>query len=99
MNIIADKFHLQSAKRCFVTMTATLLPTPEEAATAVADFKSSLPSQTQIAPSDDEIVLPTIAREATADGWTGLMAGFAPAPTDDSTTNSGDTGGPTKEQP
>jgi hypothetical protein len=27
--------------------------------------------------------------------WTGLMAGFAPAPTDRSTTNSGDTGGPT----
>jgi hypothetical protein len=27
--------------------------------------------------------------------WTGLMAGFAPAPTDRTTTNSGDTGGPT----
>ena len=26
--------------------------------------------------------------------WSGLMAGFAPAPTDRSTTNSGDTGGP-----
>ncbi len=30
--------------------------------------------------------------------WTGLMAGFARAETDRSTTNSGDTGGPT-EQP
>ena len=28
--------------------------------------------------------------------WTGLMAGFAPAPTDRSTTNSGDVGGPTE---
>jgi hypothetical protein len=28
--------------------------------------------------------------------WTGLMAGFAPAPTDRSTTNSGDTGGPSE---
>lgn len=28
--------------------------------------------------------------------WTGLMAGFAPAPTDRSTTNSGDSGGPSE---
>jgi hypothetical protein len=28
--------------------------------------------------------------------WAGLMAGFAPAATDRTTTNSGDTGGPTE---
>jgi hypothetical protein len=31
--------------------------------------------------------------------WTGLMAGFAPAPTDRTTTNSGDVGGPIAEHP
>jgi hypothetical protein len=31
--------------------------------------------------------------------WTGLMAGFAPAPTDRTTTNSGDTGGPSLDCP
>jgi hypothetical protein len=34
------------------------------------------------------------ATEEQAERWTGLMAGFAPAPTDRTTTNSGDTGGP-----
>jgi hypothetical protein len=34
---------------------------------------------------------------APAHAWTGLMAGFAPAATDYSTTNSGDTGGPTEQ--
>jgi len=52
------------------------------------------PVAPQIAPLKDEVVLPTIASESTAEGWTGLMAVFAPAPTDSSTTNSGDTGGP-----
>jgi hypothetical protein len=32
----------------------------------------------------------------TATVWTGLMAGCAPAATDRTTTNSGDTGGPTE---
>jgi hypothetical protein len=31
--------------------------------------------------------------------WTGLMAGFAPAPTDRTTTNTGDTGGPSLDNP
>jgi hypothetical protein len=31
--------------------------------------------------------------------WTGLMAGFAPAPTDRTTTTTGDTGGPTSDPP
>jgi hypothetical protein len=35
----------------------------------------------------------------TAATWPGLMAGFAPAQTDRTTTNSGDTGGPSLDNP
>jgi hypothetical protein len=46
----------------------------------------------------DELEALIAAGRSAPTRWTGLMAGFAPADTDRSTTNSGDTGGPT-EQP
>jgi hypothetical protein len=40
-----------------------------------------------------------LADTAVSATWPGLMAGFAPAPTDRTTTNSGDTGGPSLDTP
>ncbi len=47
----------------------------------------------------DELAAMVAAGRSAPTRWTGLLAGFAPAETDRSTTNSGDTGGPVAEKP
>jgi hypothetical protein len=47
---------------------------------------------------DEHLCPPSIWLEMPHE-WTGLMAGFAPADMDFSTTNSGDVGGPVSEKP